>query len=144
MWSTVELATPSQAKNRVGHCSQGHLSCTEAPTGRSGWVRLQPALTTGLADLGPFRGLVSQKVPWFPKECTFYWASQALPSLRLERHFGGAWCWLGVSYSKKRSSLEPGVPGLYPLFPAQAFQPQTQKRPATPYRAVLWPGAVGV
>lgn len=46
-------------------------------------ARLWPALTTVLAGPGPFRGLVSQKALWFPKECTFYWAAQALSSLRL-------------------------------------------------------------
>lgn len=43
-------------------------------------------MTADLAQPGPFRGLVSQKAPWFPKECMlFYWAIQALSSLWLER-----------------------------------------------------------
>lgn len=46
-------------------------------------ARLWPALTTVLAEPGPFRGLVSQKTFWFPKECAFYWATQALSSPRL-------------------------------------------------------------
>ena len=46
-------------------------------------ARLGPAVTTVLAEPGPFRGLVSQKALWFPKECAFYWATQVLSSLRL-------------------------------------------------------------